>query len=443
MQRCGPNVSMHQRIGSPHTSTSCSGRRAARLVPALPVDRHADAAELEHDVVARRDLGHRLPPPGEDLVALAGVRADAERAAEVVEDHRRVRHGAAQVDELGELGVEQPGVEADSPAAPSAANPRRKSSWPSRPGGGLVCDSRMSGLGSWALAWRMPRKRPCPASTCAARTSATSGRVRSAKPTMPATKPVGVGGDDELGLADRPERLRAVAAVAGTALDEHRLGEVRRRSPCRRAAPAPCTGSWGGPTGGGAGRRSCRRPRVEERVAARLRYSPRWVRESWIRWPTPCSSTTSICGRGRGEAGGVVAEERGAQLAVGLQQDARCAERHRRVVRADRHAGDHRVEHGRVEEVRGRTRSTPSRPACSRRPSIPARTSTARPPSPRRSARRVAPSACQPTIAACISGNTLAKAVDSYVAGRRRTAAGPPGTAPSRGRAAAGRRTSR
>ena len=50
----------------------------------------------------------------------------------------------------------------------------------------------------------------------------------------------------------------------------------------------------------------------------------------------------------------------------------------------------------------------------------------------------VVPSACQSMIAACISGNTSAKAVDSYVALSRRTAAGPRGTAPSRGRAAAG-----
>jgi hypothetical protein len=81
-------------------------------VPAHAVDRHADAAELEAHLVAARHVGHRRPPAVEDLVAAAGVGADSERAAEVVEDDRRVRRGPAELNELGQLGVVHPRVEA-------------------------------------------------------------------------------------------------------------------------------------------------------------------------------------------------------------------------------------------------------------------------------------------------------------------------------------------
>src|SRR5580765_1210059 len=63
-----------------------AARRARALVPAEAVDLHVDPAELGDDVRAGGELADRLLPLGVDVLGAAGVRADAERAAEVVED---------------------------------------------------------------------------------------------------------------------------------------------------------------------------------------------------------------------------------------------------------------------------------------------------------------------------------------------------------------------
>ena len=183
----------------------------------------------------RRQLADRAPPAGEDLVAPARVRPDAERAAEVVEDDRRVGKRAREVGQLGDLRVVEPGVELRPrrrARRSRGGSPRR----PKSPGGGLVCELRTSWLASQPAAWRMPRKRGL-AAMCASSTAPTpSPSVRSAKL------------DDAGGDARRPvaRRSRLIAATPSTnsvsptgrsasgpsravhrhALDEHRATHV-------------------------------------------------------------------------------------------------------------------------------------------------------------------------------------------------------------------------
>ena len=75
-------------------------RRRVALVEVEAERGHADAAELDVDVRAFRQFADVLPPAGEDLLAAAGIGTDAEHAADMVEDDRRVREGACEIDRI-------------------------------------------------------------------------------------------------------------------------------------------------------------------------------------------------------------------------------------------------------------------------------------------------------------------------------------------------------
>ena len=171
------------------------------------------------------------PPRGQHLVAPAGVRADAERPAEVVEHDRDV--------------VVAPGPGSTSSGSwgwysqASKLSPARPERGEAVAEGGLARAGRAAGRCAsggrrgWRprpSTWRMPRNRPPPASTWAARTSSISGAREVGEADDAGDEPVGVGGDDELGLADRAEGLRAVVAVARPALDEHGPDHARHRA---------------------------------------------------------------------------------------------------------------------------------------------------------------------------------------------------------------------
>ena len=52
-------------------------------------------------------------PFGEDFVAIVSIRADAQRAAEVIHNDGGVGEFAGEFGQVGNLGVIQPGVEAE------------------------------------------------------------------------------------------------------------------------------------------------------------------------------------------------------------------------------------------------------------------------------------------------------------------------------------------
>src|SRR5205085_494078 len=100
-------------IGPPNLSDRLGGGRhwrAVKIVASAAVDH---AAELDDDIGTGGQLGHRPLPIGENLVASAGIGAVAERTADMPHDDRRRRKGARQIDDIGELRVVEPGVEAE------------------------------------------------------------------------------------------------------------------------------------------------------------------------------------------------------------------------------------------------------------------------------------------------------------------------------------------
>src|SRR5204863_8409068 len=84
--------------------------RAVKIVTSAAVDH---AAELDDDIGTGGQLAHRALPIGEEFVAPSGVGAVSERTADMPHDDRRRRKGARQVDDIGELRVVEPGVEAE------------------------------------------------------------------------------------------------------------------------------------------------------------------------------------------------------------------------------------------------------------------------------------------------------------------------------------------
>jgi hypothetical protein len=75
---------------------------------------HAETAELDVDVRAFGQLDDVLLPAGEDLLAPAGIRADTEQPADLVEDDRRAGKRAGEIDRVRQLRMVLPGFEAET-----------------------------------------------------------------------------------------------------------------------------------------------------------------------------------------------------------------------------------------------------------------------------------------------------------------------------------------
>ncbi len=78
-------------------------------VPAI--DAHGHTTQLDDNVVAGGECFDGLGPGGEDFFALAGVGADRQWAADMVETNLRARKGLGQSGEVANLRVIQPCVE--------------------------------------------------------------------------------------------------------------------------------------------------------------------------------------------------------------------------------------------------------------------------------------------------------------------------------------------
>ena len=147
----------------------------------------------------------------------------------------RVGRPRRQLDQLGQLGVVQPGVVGQARRGPASRTP----SWnaPGRAAArstGSVRWLAMPGLASQATAWRMPRKRPPPAPRWASSTlghrarrgaGRRSRRCRRCGPALPApARPPGAAATTNSVSPDRAAARRGPpVAVGRAALDEHRL----------------------------------------------------------------------------------------------------------------------------------------------------------------------------------------------------------------------------
>src|SRR5258707_12100221 len=72
---------------------------------------HTETAELDISVGEARDLLDLGAPSGKGFVALARIGTDRDRSADVIEHDPRLREGTRQIDDVGELGLEDPSVE--------------------------------------------------------------------------------------------------------------------------------------------------------------------------------------------------------------------------------------------------------------------------------------------------------------------------------------------
>src|SRR5258708_37250352 len=71
----------------------------------------AETGGLEISVGEARDLLDLGVPSGEGFVALARIGTDRDRSTDVIEHDPRLREGMRQIDDVAELGLEDPSVE--------------------------------------------------------------------------------------------------------------------------------------------------------------------------------------------------------------------------------------------------------------------------------------------------------------------------------------------
>src|SRR3954469_23634963 len=74
---------------------------------------HPQSTELDAYIGMLREAANRRAPFREDLLTPARIRADADRAADVIEHDRGLRHGARNLDELTKLRVIHPRIESE------------------------------------------------------------------------------------------------------------------------------------------------------------------------------------------------------------------------------------------------------------------------------------------------------------------------------------------
>ena len=100
-------------IGPPRRGGLFRGRRLRPQMKVIAEQAHRKPAELDHDIGAFGDFLDRGLPDRKDLLAPAGVAADADRAAAMVEHDLRVRKGAGKIGEFADLRMKQPALETE------------------------------------------------------------------------------------------------------------------------------------------------------------------------------------------------------------------------------------------------------------------------------------------------------------------------------------------
>ena len=148
----------------------------------------------------------------------------------MVEHHGHVGHGPAQVDQLGQLRVVHPGVEAETGGAEGG-----------EPGAEVVLLQQIRwrvgvrdadvGAGVPGVGVADAAEPPSARLDVGGEDVGDLGSGEVGEADDAGDEAVRVGGDHELGLTDGPERLRAVGAVGGGALHEHRRRDVRPTLP--------------------------------------------------------------------------------------------------------------------------------------------------------------------------------------------------------------------
>src|SRR5262249_403525 len=100
--------------GTPGVCQRLGGWRLGQLLEAEAAQAHAEAAELDVNVRAGGERLDGCGPARKYLFVLAGIGADSDRAAHVIERNLCLRDGARAVANLVDLGMVEPGVEGEA-----------------------------------------------------------------------------------------------------------------------------------------------------------------------------------------------------------------------------------------------------------------------------------------------------------------------------------------
>src|SRR4029453_4346952 len=87
------------------------------FVEAEAAHAHTEAAEFDVNIRASGERLDRCGPAGKYLLVLAGIGADSNRTADVIEDDLRFRKSVREIANLVDLGMIEPGVEGEAESA--------------------------------------------------------------------------------------------------------------------------------------------------------------------------------------------------------------------------------------------------------------------------------------------------------------------------------------
>src|SRR5262249_21113465 len=103
--------------GTPRVCQRLRGWGLGVFVEAEAAHAHTEAAEFDVNIRASGERLDRCGPAGKYLLVFAGIGADSNRAADVIEDDLRFRKSAREIAHLVDLGMVEPGVEGEAESA--------------------------------------------------------------------------------------------------------------------------------------------------------------------------------------------------------------------------------------------------------------------------------------------------------------------------------------
>ena len=166
-------------VGPPEFGELLGGGGRLGLAEVEVAQAHQQAAHLDRHVRAAGQFLHAGQPVRMHLLVLACIRAEAQRAGGVDHDDVGIRMGARERDHVGQLRMEDAGVERQAHLRDNCAKPRRKSgveeqlalAGAHRPGDdgigvplGALADAAQAAIRGLAVGFQRFRSRPGPAS---------------------------------------------------------------------------------------------------------------------------------------------------------------------------------------------------------------------------------------------------------------------------------------
>lgn len=97
-------------VGLPRHCELFGRGRGFRALEAEAIDAHAESTKLDVDIFAPRKIADRARPIFKYFVASAGIRADSDDAARMIQDDGRLRERLGKIGQVRNLRMEEPGI---------------------------------------------------------------------------------------------------------------------------------------------------------------------------------------------------------------------------------------------------------------------------------------------------------------------------------------------